>query len=139
MSQNNPTELCGADLNRLIDAAIKASSYAYAPYSKYAVGAAVLTPEGEIFSGCNVENASYGLTICAERAAIFKARSEGYGRFVAIAIYAPRDPAPLPCGACRQVMAESGNRPDIYVIAASLAVQHFTFDQMLPNAFVLPN
>lgn len=90
----------------LVNLAKEAQKNAYAPYSKYKVGAAVLCKTGKIFTGCNVENASYGLTNCAERTAIFKAVSEGYKDFEAIAIITPKERYAKPCGACRQVMAE---------------------------------
>lgn len=123
--------------NSLIEFAKKAADTAYAPYSRYRVGAAVLSDSGEIFTGCNVENASYGLTICAERVAIFKARSAGHSVWKAVAIYAPAGPAPLPCGACRQVMAEGGNAPEVIVIAADGSVRTYDFDAILPNRFSL--
>lgn len=94
-------------MRSLLEAAREAQRHAYAPYSQFPVGAALLTAADHIITGCNVENASYGLTICAERAAIARAVSEGHRQFRAIAIVAPHR-APLPCGACRQVMAEFG-------------------------------
>ena len=121
----------------LIEKAKSAAEAAYAPYSKYRVGAAVLTESGEIFTGCNVENASYGLSMCAERVAIFKARSEGYSKWAAIAVYAPQMPLPMPCGACRQVMAESGNKPTVIVAGSDSSVQVFDFEEILPNSFSL--
>jgi len=121
--------------NSLIEAAKKAADAAYAPYSRYRVGAAVLTESGEIFTGCNVENASYGLTICAERVAIFKARSAGHSKWRAVAVFAPQPPVPMPCGACRQVMAEGGNAPVVIVAGADGSVQMFDFDEILPNRF----
>ena len=90
----------------LMDYAIKASEKSYSPYSKFSVGAAVLMNSGKIYMGCNVENASYGMTICAERNAIFKAVSEGERGIVAIAIYSPQKGDCYPCGACRQVISE---------------------------------
>ena len=95
-----------ADYSQLITAARAARESAYAPYSKFAVGAAVLCSNGQIYSGCNIENASYGLTNCAERTAIFKAVSEGQRTFAAIAIIADTQKPCAPCGACRQVIAE---------------------------------
>lgn len=82
---------------------------AYSPYSKFNVGAALLTKKGKIFTGCNVENASYGLSMCAERTALFKAISEGYKEFTAIAISTSSKKPTFPCGACRQVLSEFGN------------------------------
>ncbi|HAF02174.1 MAG TPA: cytidine deaminase, partial [Spartobacteria bacterium] len=90
----------------LVKAALQARNYAYAPYSKFSVGCALLTKSGKIFTGCNVENISLGLTICAERAAVAAAIAEGEKDFVAIAVVTDSDAPALPCGACRQVLAE---------------------------------
>lgn len=120
-------------------AARKAAENAYSPYSHYPVGAAVLTNTGDIFCGCNVENASYGLSICAERSAIFRARCSGHGKWIAVAIYAPCPPPPLPCGACRQVLAEGGNTPMIIVIDYEDHIRTFEFNQLLPHAFDILN
>jgi cytidine deaminase len=93
----------------LLAQAREARSHAYAPYSRFPVGAALLADDGRVFTGCNVENASYGLTICAERVAVGKAVSEGVRRFRAVAVVGPEDDAPCaPCGACRQVLLEFG-------------------------------
>jgi len=94
------------DPTRLLAAAAAASKQAYAPYSEYRVGAAVWTSGGDIIAGCNVENASYGLTNCAERTAVFAAVAAGMREFRAIAVVASGAPPPYPCGACRQVLAE---------------------------------
>lgn len=94
------------DIQALIAQAIEARKKAYAPYSNFQVGAAVLTKNNEVFLGCNIENASYGLTNCAERTAIFKAVSEGEKEIKAIVIVGDTDGPISPCGACRQVMAE---------------------------------
>ncbi|AXI29805.1 MULTISPECIES: cytidine deaminase [Priestia] len=91
---------------QLIDEAIAASKQAHVPYSQFHVGAALLTTDGKIYRGCNIENASYGLTNCAERTAIFKAVSEGDKQFSAIAVVGDTDGPISPCGACRQVLAE---------------------------------
>lgn len=91
---------------QLIDEAIAASRQAHVPYSHFHVGAALLTTDGKIYRGCNIENASYGLTNCAERTAIFKAVSEGDKQFSAIAVVGDTDGPISPCGACRQVLAE---------------------------------
>ncbi len=119
---------------RLIKRAVEAMQKAYAPYSEYAVGAAVLTDSGEIFDGINIENAVYPLTICAERVAIFKAVSEGETSFKAIAV-ATRNGG-TPCGSCRQVMAEFGL--DTIVLIADengTLLQTFTVADLLPQAF----
>ncbi|WP_416828794.1 cytidine deaminase [Ectobacillus polymachus] len=94
------------DIQTLIAQAIEARKQAYAPYSNFQVGAAILTKNNEVFLGCNIENASYGLTNCAERTAIFKAVSEGEKEIKAIVIVGDTDDPISPCGACRQVMAE---------------------------------
>ena len=94
--------------DRLVAAAAAARARAYAPYSKFRVGAAVLTADGSVFAGPNIENASYPLSHCAERVAIHKAVSEGHRRLRAVAVVADGDQPAMPCGACRQVMAEFG-------------------------------
>ncbi len=119
---------------RLINKAIDAQKGAYAPYSHYAVGAAVLTDSGEIFDGVNIENAVYPLTICAERVAIFKAVSRGHRAFNAIAVVTKNGGSP--CGACRQVMAEFG-LDTVVLIADSIGTlrQTSTVADLLPYAF----
>jgi cytidine deaminase len=94
-------------LDELLTEARKAAEFAYAPYSKFRVGAALLADDGTVFSGCNVENRSFGLTICAERTALVKALSCGYRSFKALAVSTPDSQSPVgPCGACRQVLSE---------------------------------
>ena len=103
----------------LLRRAIEARGNAYAPYSKYTVGAAVQAESGKIYTGCNVENASYGLTCCAERNAIFSAVCSGERKLLAIAITGPEGgEMATPCGACRQVMAEFADSPDMPVIVS---------------------
>ncbi|KAL0219834.1 hypothetical protein P9112_005487 [Eukaryota sp. TZLM1-RC] len=123
--------------DKLIQEAIKARSFAYAPYSKFAVGAALLTEDGTIFHGCNVENASYGLTNCAERTAIFSALAKGFRKFSAIAIVADTPSACKPCGACRQVLAEFCS-PDMPVLLTNLSqeTEEWTVSKLLPGSFV---
>lgn len=122
---------------RLLNVAQQARRHAYAPYSKFRVGAALLTATGKVFTGVNVENASYGLTICAERVALGNAVAAGHRRFTALAVVAPA-PAGTPCGACRQVLAEFG---DCIVIAADARntrhVQTYQLRELLPRAFGL--
>jgi cytidine deaminase len=104
------------DYKRLSKAALEARKMAYAPYSKFRVGAALLGKSGKIYTACNIENSSFNLTICAERAALFKAISEGEKDFTAIAIASDSDHYTSPCGACRQVINElAGNIPCIMV------------------------
>ena len=93
-------------MNKLIEAAIEARKHAHAPFSHFQVGAALEDQSGRIFTGCNVENATYGLTICAERVAVFKAISEGARKFVRVAVAADTDVLTPPCGACRQILWE---------------------------------
>lgn len=124
-------------LKKLLAAAHAARRHAYAPYSKFRVGAAVLTADGKTFTGGNVENASYGLTICAERVAISQAVSAGHRKFQAIAVVAPGR-VPTPCGACRQVLAEFG---EILVVCADsrrrATAQVYPIAELLPVAFRL--
>ena len=121
------------DYEDLIAKAMEAREKAYAPYSHFAVGAALLTRSGRLCTACNVENASYGLSICAERAAVFKAVSEGERDFEAIAVVTVN--GVTPCGACRQVLIEFGE--DIQVIVADEGGEYrvFTLQELLPEAF----
>lgn len=117
--------------------AVKASENAYVPYSKFSVGAALRTAEGKIFTGCNVENISYGLANCAERTAIFKAVSEGYKDFSEIAIYGNTEEPISPCGACRQVMVEFFNKnAKVTLIAKNGKTVETTVGELLPYSFV---
>jgi cytidine deaminase len=123
------------EYKKLISEAEKARKRAYTPYSKFQVGAAVLCADGKIFTGCNIENASFGLAICAERVAIFKAISEGSTKFEVIAVIADTDKPCSPCGACRQVISEFGE--DIPLIMANLKgdVKIKKIKELLPEAF----
>lgn len=116
----------------LVAAAWEAREQAYAPYSNFAVGAALLASDGRVFSGCNVENLSYGLTNCAERVAIGAAVAAGAREFVAVAVVADTGVPISPCGACRQVMAEFGV-PRI-ILANRTERLEFTLDELLPRA-----
>lgn len=120
---------------QLIESAIQARGNAYAPYSEFAVGAALLTSSGEIFTGCNVENASYGLAICAERGAICSAVSAGQREYQAIVIAAT--PLASPCGACRQFIVEFGK--DINVIAVDpdnpARIKRWKSGELIPDSF----
>lgn len=115
--------------------ALRARSFAHAPYSRFAVGAAVLTASGRVYTGCNVENSSYGLSVCAERVALFKAISEGEREFVAIAVAADTDPLTPPCGACRQVISDLAGNIDIILIAPSRRTRVQKLRKLLPQAF----
>ena len=122
-------------LAALIAAARAASARAYCPYSKFPVGAAVLTGSGETFSGCNVENASYGLTICAERNAIFQAVAKGKTTIVAVVVYTPTTIPSAPCGACRQVTNEFGPDAEIVCVCDGPGILRTTLGHLLPDAF----
>ena len=116
--------------------AVKASEYAYTPYSDFPVGAALETQSGEIFLGCNIENASFGLTNCAERTAIFKAISEGYSDFKRIAIYGQTQKPISPCGACRQVMAEFFDlSAPVTLVSKKGETVETTVGELLPYSF----
>ncbi|MCZ7552416.1 MAG: cytidine deaminase [Anaerolineales bacterium] len=118
----------------LIQTALEARKWAYVPYSKYAVGAALLTSSGRIYDGVNIENAAYPVTICAERVAVFKAVSEGERQFAAIAVVTSNGGAP--CGSCRQVLAEFGL--DTRVLIAEehgTLVRELSVSELLPGAF----
>ena len=133
--QSNQETITATQTQQLHEAARQVAANAYEPYSHFAVGAAVLTEEGKIFTGVNVENVSYSLTICAERSAIFSAVTAGARRILAIAIYTPT-PAPTPpCGACRQVLNEFGPNADVFSICDGEKVRHDKLDQLLPGAF----
>jgi len=126
------------DQQRLLKAACKARLRAVAPYSGFRVGAALLTSRGNIYGGANIESASYGLTCCAERVALFKALSEGETNFEAMAVAADADGGPMPCGACRQIMAEHG--ADMAVLIADsrapAVIRIFGMTDLLPDAFL---
>jgi cytidine deaminase len=123
------------NIERLVNVAKKASKFAYAPYSKFKVGAAILTSSGKIYSGANIENASYGLTVCAERVAIFKALSEGEKDFKSIAIYTKTKDFTKPCGACRQVLSEFNPNLSVIIVNNSGKIKKTSISKLLPNPF----
>jgi cytidine deaminase len=126
----------GADHKRLLDRARKASLKAYAPYSGIRVGAAVLGAGGKVYAGCNVENASYGLTVCAERAAIQNAVLAGERKITAVAVFSPDIGSIMPCGACRQVMAEfSGPDGLLVILEGKKGTETMPLGKILPRAF----
>ncbi len=121
---------------RLVKAALDARNLAYVPYSEYRVGAALLTKGGKIYSGCNIENASFGLTNCAERTAIFKAVSEGEREFAGLAVAVFGNKASSPCGACRQVLREFlSDSVEIILVNEEGKGTVTTIAQLLPGAF----
>ncbi|MDA4121257.1 MAG: cytidine deaminase [Thaumarchaeota archaeon] len=119
----------------LIEAARKARSYAYSPYSGVKIGAAVLTSDGRIFSGTNIENSSYGLSCCAERTAIFKAVSEGARKITIMAVIGKSDEFTRPCGACRQVMVEFNPRLKVLRRGEDGFSEDTIADKLLPSHF----
>ena len=123
--------------DRLIETALAVRERAYAPYSDFRVGAAIETASGDVFAGCNVENASYGLTLCAERAAVCAAVAAGHREFVACAVATPR--GAMPCGGCRQFLAEFADRLAVLIIDADSGqlVAETDLTALLPHAFHL--
>ena len=126
------------DSRKLVAAAARARKGSVSPYSRFKVGAALLTKSGEIIIGANVESASYGLTCCAERVALFKALTDGKKNFVAVAVVARCDGGPMPCGACRQLLAEYAADAKVFVAdnRAPDKIREFTVRELLPAAFV---
>lgn len=122
--------------DRLIELAKNASDNAYAKYSDYQVGAAAVDEQGRIFTGCNIENASYGATMCAERVAIFNAVSNGSKEIKKIAISAKKS-MPYPCGMCRQVMSEFAKEDMEIILEYKGNVKHYTLGELLPHSFDL--
>lgn len=120
------------DFDRLTAAAWEARAHAYAPYSQFAVGAALLGSDGVIYRGCNVENLSYGLTLCAERSAVCQAVAAGCRRFTALAVVADTREPISPCGACRQVLAEFGDLP--ILMATREKAERTTLSVLFPRA-----
>lgn len=124
------------DYSGLVELAAKAREHAYAPYSKFRVGAALMAQSGNVYLGCNVENATYGATICAERAAVCAMAASGERKLIAIAVFSVATPPATPCGICRQVLAEFAE--DAAVIVATPSVQtEFSLAKLLPERFAL--
>jgi cytidine deaminase len=125
--------LAKGDLEKLLEQAIEAREFSYSPYSNYKVGAALLTREGQVYKGCNIESASFTPSVCAERTAIFKAVSEGHRDFVALAVATSNGGSP--CGVCRQMMREFA--PNLTVIVGDTAgnYQILTLPELLPHSF----
>jgi len=129
-----------ATKEELVKQALMAREYAYVPYSGYRVGAAVLTKAGQIYTGCNIENASYGLTNCAERTALFKAISSGESSFAALAVAVDGNLPASPCGACRQVIREFfDDESEIILVNEEGQGGSTTIEQLLPGGFTKNN
>lgn len=124
---------------RLVEEAKKAKRYSYSPYSRFRVGAALLASNGKIFTGCNIENSSYGLTICAERTAIFKAISEGVSSFRALAVVSDGEDFTPPCGACRQVLMDLAANIDFLMTDKKGNYKSLKLNVLLPYPFVKKN
>ena len=120
------------DRKALLRAAMKAREFSYAPFSKFYVGAALLSTDGKIYTGCNIENSAYSPTLCAERCAVAKAVSEGARHFIAIAVVGPEDSETTPCGVCRQVMAEFAGNDFKIVLGED---ESLTLGELLPYGF----
>jgi len=127
------------DYKQLIEKAKEALENAHVPYSHYTVGAAVLTEDGNVYSGCNIENASYGATVCAERVAIFKAVSNGEKKMKAIALVTGAGDFPTPCGICRQVMAEFAMDDFEIIMSNDEKTEIYKMDEILPLSFTSKN
>ncbi len=125
------------DNANLIKLAQKAAQNAYAPYSNFKVGAALLCKSGNVYTGCNVENSSYGASNCAERTAVFKAVSEGERDFVKIAIVSEKGGLTFPCGICRQVLSEFMPNGSIVLFSEEKGIKEFALNELLPYAFKL--
>lgn len=119
----------------LIRLAGEAREYAYAPYSGFRVGAALECTDGTVYTGCNVENAAYGCTICAERTAVVKAVSEGRRSFLRIAVIGSTDEYCMPCGSCRQVLSEFTGDPEVLAAKADGSFVRFPLSELLPKQF----
>ncbi len=122
-------------MDPLIEAALKAREHAHAPFSGFRVGAAVEDAEGRVYTGCNIENASYGLTLCAERVAVFKALSEGARRFKRIVVAADTDRLTPPCGSCRQVLWEFCGDVEVVLVNLAGSQESLRLSELLPRPF----
>lgn len=129
------------DILKLVEEAYEAKQYSYAPYSNFHVGAALLTAGGKIYQGCNIENAAYSPTNCAERTAFFKAVSEGEKEFAAIAIVGDKEEYLTPCGVCRQVMTEFCDEKSFQIILARNKKDYviYRLEELFPGAFSVKN
>ncbi len=135
MNRSSTDQIAEPIFGQLSSIAKSAAQSAYSPYSNFPVGAAVLADNGQIYSGCNVENASFGLTICAERNAIFHAIAQGAKRIRAVVVYTPTPTPSASCGSCRQVIAELGPEAHVYCVCDGPAILHLDSTTLLPYAF----
>jgi cytidine deaminase len=119
----------------VVDAAFAAREFSHAPFSRFKVGAAIEDEQGRIFTGCNVESASYGLTMCAERVAVFKAVSEGAGKLVRVAVAADTDLLTPPCGACRQILWEFCREAQLILLNCKGKREELSIESIFPRAF----
>ena len=122
-------------MEALLEAALAAREHAFAPFSKFRVGAAIEDADGRIHTGCNVENATYGLTVCAERVAVFKAISEGVRKFRRVAVAADTDDLTPPCGACRQILWEFCGDVEIVLVNPQGKTESYRLSELFPKAF----
>ncbi|HWB98084.1 MAG TPA: cytidine deaminase [Bryobacteraceae bacterium] len=122
-------------MEALLEAALRARENAHAPFSKFRVGAAVEDEAGRIYTGCNIENATYGLTLCAERVAVFKAVSEGARRFRRVAVAADTDHPTPPCGACRQILWEFCGDVEVVLVNPQGRTESFHLKELFPRPF----
>jgi cytidine deaminase len=130
-----PDQRPPSDASHLIDAARAARERAWAPFSKFKVGAALEAEDGTIVTGCNIENATYGLTLCAERVAMFKAVSEGHRRFVRIAVVTDTESPTSPCGPCRQILWEFGGNLEVIMANLRRETARHRLEELLPLPF----
>jgi cytidine deaminase len=124
-----------SSLESAIAAARQAAYHSYSPYSTFRVGAAVLTTTGKLYAGCNIENGSYGLTVCAERVALFSAVAQGHRQIAVLVVYTPTSTATAPCGACRQVLYEFGRGARVVCVCDTDHRLETTLEALLPEAF----
>jgi cytidine deaminase len=130
-----PDKIKKSDWDELVRHALEVRKNAYCPYSGFSVGAAVLCSNGRIFAGCNVENSSYGLSVCAERVALLKAVSEGERRILAMAVASDIDPPVAPCGACRQMLSEFNPRLPIVLVTPGGLRKKTDLERLFPRPF----
>lgn len=131
------TESLPHEFAELIARARQTQALAYAPYSQFRVGAAVRARSGEVFVGCNVENATYGATLCAERCAVAGMVAKGFRELSAVAVFTESDPPAMPCGICRQTLMEFGTAETIVIAASPASVRSFSLGVLFPEPFVL--